>query len=245
MYNSLKTVIHSLLPKKTLFKIEPFIRNLWSLGYRGTNHSCTICKINLRKWIILTNQDKICPNCGSLSRDRRLWQLIENKYLMDKMEILDFSPSRSLYRKWKKQNVIYKATDLSGNFISDNKYDITSIPEAENTFDLIICYHVLEHVIEDVSAMKELFRTLKPTGTLLIQTPFKEGEIYEDYSITSEKERLHHFGQEDHVRIYSVQGLKQRLIKSSFDVELKQFREENLIHGFTENEIVLILKKSI
>jgi predicted SAM-dependent methyltransferase len=177
-----------------------------------------------------------------LSRDRRLWLLIENKYLANDINVLDFSPSRSLYRKWKKQNVIYKATDLSGDFISDNRYDITSIPEDDNTFDLILCYHVLEHVIEDVLAMKELYRTLKPTGTLIVQTPFKEGEIYEDYTITSEKHRLQHFGQEDHVRIYSVDGLKKRLTQSGFEVEVNHYSKD-VIHGLAEEEIILIQKK--
>ena len=213
------------------------------MPYRGTKYQCPICKTKLREWIDLSQQDKICPNCGSLSRDRRLWQLIEDNYLINDLKILDFSPSRSLYRKWKKQNVIYKATDLSGNFISDNHYDITSIPEEDNTFDLIVCYHILEHVIDDLSAMKELCRVIKPTGKLLVQTPFKVGEIYEDYAITSEKERLQHFGQMDHVRIYSIEALKNRLIKSGFEVAIKQFDDANTSYGLTKNEIIFILKK--
>ena len=243
MYNSLKKIIHTVLPNKGIFKIEPYLRSLWSLCYRGSKYECTICRTKLRKWIILSNQDKICPNCGGLSRDRRLWQLIENNYLTNNLNVLDFSPSRSLYRKWKKQNVTYKATDLSGDFISDNQYDITSIPVDDNTFDLIVCYHILEHIIEDILAIKELQRILKPTGTLFVQTPFKEGEIYEDYTITSEKDRLHHFGQEDHVRVYSVEGLKNRLTQSGFEVVVNQYNNKDIIYGLTENEIVLIMKK--
>lgn len=243
MYNSVKKIIKTVLPKKAIFKIEPFLRSSWSLFYRGSEFECTICQTKLRKWIILHNQDKICPNCGSLSRDRRLWQLIENSYLKEDIKVLDFSPSRCLCRKWKKQNVAYKATDLSGDFISNNQYDITAIPEDENTFDLIVCYLVLEHVIDDLSAMKELHRTLKPTGTLFIQTPFKEGEIYEDYSITTEKDRLQHFGQEDHVRIYSIEGLKNRLIQSEFEVGVNQYHNKNIIYGLAENETILIMKK--
>ena len=243
MYNHLKKISNSIIPKKLLFKTEPSLRFIWSLLYRGSKYQCPICETKLREWIDLSHEDKICPNCGSLSRDRRLWQLIEDEYLENNIKVLDFSPSRSLYRKWKKQNVIYKATDLSGDFISDHQYDITAIPESDKTFDLIICYHVLEHVMEDLAAMKELHRTLKPTGVILVQTPFKEGEIYEDYNITSSKERLKHFEQEDHVRIYSVEGLKNRLKQSGFEVTIKQYDSKDTKFGLTVNEIVFILKK--
>ncbi|MBK6500196.1 MAG: methyltransferase domain-containing protein [Saprospiraceae bacterium] len=75
-------------------------------------------------------------------------------------------------------------------------------------FDLIICYHILEHIIEDMLAMKELFRVLKPKGKIIIQTPFLGETIYEDYSINTPELRLKHFGQKDHVRIYAAQGLE-------------------------------------
>ena len=90
--------------------------------------------------------------------------------------------------------------------------------------------------------MSELYRVLKPNGTLLIQTPFKEGEIYEDYSITTEAERLKHFGQEDHVRIYSINGLKDRLQNVGFKIEILQFQEEDYF-GFSDNEQLIIAKK--
>ena len=147
------------------------------------------------------------------------------------------------YRKWKKiKTVDYTASDLSGDFIADVQFDITNISKPDESYDLIICYHILEHVIEDVKAMKELYRILKPNGTIIIQTPFKDGKIYEDYSIQSETERLKHFGQEDHVRIYSVDGLKKRLESIGFDIIVNQF-EENIYLGFSNNEIIILATK--
>ena len=88
---------------------------------------------------------------------------------------------------------------------------------------------------------KEIYRVLKPNGTVLIQTPFKDGEIYEDYAITSESERLIHFGQEDHVRIYSVDGLKKRLESVGFSIIVKQYEKDEYL-GFS-NEIMLVATK--
>ncbi len=116
------------------------------------------------------------------------------------------------------------------------------IPLGNNAFDLIICYHILEHIENDSQAMIELQRVLKPNGSCIIQTPFKEGDIYEDFSIKSPDERLKAFGQKDHVRIYSVEGLQQRLKENGFqDVEIKTFPAEGR-YGFME-ETVLICKK--
>lgn len=243
MYNILKGQITSLLPKKTLFWLEPFLRKSYALTKKGTNHFCSVCKFHTSNFEKLTNSDLLCPNCGSLSRDRRLWQVVKENYIKNGNFVLDFSPSRSLFRKWKKElNINYTASDLSGDFIADVAYDITQINGENNYFDLIICYHILEHVIEDEKAMKELYRVLKPNGTILIQTPFKEGEIYEDYSITSEAERLKHFNQKDHVRIYSVAGLKNRLEKAGFLVKVIQHDADTYL-GFSANEVILFATK--
>lgn len=243
MYNLLKNSITRFIPKKLLFRIEPILRKCYAVTKQGSNHECIICDFKSSDWVQLPNNDLLCPNCGSLARDRRLWQLVKENYIKNDIQILDFSPSRPLFRKWKKEkNVNHIASDLSGDFMADVAYDITQIVEKENTFDLIICYHILEHVIDDVKAMSELYRVLKPNGTVLIQTPFKEGEIYEDYSITSEAERLLHFGQEDHVRVYSVEGLKTRLESVGFDVIVYRFERDTYL-GFSANEIVILASK--
>ena len=242
MYNILKRVFTAIFPKKILFRIEPHIRKCYAFFKKGTQHLCSICEFKASHFERLPNADLLCPNCGSLSRDRRLWKLITEKYLRSNIQILDFSPSRSLFRKWKEvTNVKHIASDLSGDFIADVSYDITQIPEKDAQFDLIICYHILEHVVDDIKAMSELFRVLKPNGTVLIQTPFKDGEIYEDYAITSESERLIHFGQEDHVRIYSVDGLKKRLESVGFSIIVKQYEKDEYL-GFS-NEIMLVATK--
>lgn len=135
-------------------------------------------------------------------------------------KILHFSPSGAIRRKYElKSNIEYFTTDYAGEFTADKCIDITNIDESENAYDKIICYHILEHIEEDKIAIMELFRILKPGGYCLIQTPFRE-EMYEDQSIIARKDRLINFGQEDHVRIYSVEGLRNRLTEQGFMVEV-------------------------
>lgn len=246
MYNRVKNVVKSIIPKSLLFWSEPFLRRyLLYPFYVGKNYACTVCGATLKKFVVLPDSDKLCPCCGSLARDRRLMSLLNEFNLEGTDAVLDFSPSRCNYRKLKSEmHKRYHSTDLSGDFISDNKYDISNIDIGDETFDLIICYHVLEHVTEDEKAMRELYRVLKTNGTCLVQTPFKEGEIYEDAGITSKADRLRAFGQEDHVRIYSVSGLKSRLQHAGFEVNVLTFNEKpDNKSGYAQHETVLVVKK--
>ena len=246
MYHYLKKIIKKIVPTRLFFEQEERLRGCFSVFYKGNNFNCNICSTSLRSFIILPNNDTLCPNCGSLKRNRRLWSLLESDFLVPNSTILDFSPSRCLYRKMKKiENINYKSTDLSGDFIADNQFDITHLDLASSSLDLVVCYHILEHIDNDAKAMQELFRVMKPGAKALIQTPFKDGEIYENDTVTSSEDRLIHFGQEDHVRVYSVSGLKKRLRNSGFDVEVKTNFDQNEYNGFDENESILIAYKPL
>jgi hypothetical protein len=92
--------------------------------------------------------------------------------------------------------------------------------------------------------MKELYRVLKNKGICIIQTPFQEGEIYENPSIKTEDGRLQHFGQKDHVRIYSAKGLEERLSNCGFQVNIREYKEDfNNKYGFKNKETILICTK--
>lgn len=244
MYNQIKKFLSRIIPKDVLIKNEPTIRKVMYLFYKGSKHECNICEKKNRKFVLNQRGEKLCPNCGSMPRDRRLFMEFEKqKPNKESFRLLDFSPSRSLYRKFKSERKInYFPSDLSTNFIAEYQYDITKIPIEDNYFDFIICYHILEHVEKDADAMKELFRVVTENGQILVQTPFKEGNIYEDFSITSPEERLKHFGQDDHVRIYSVEGLKQRLTQVGFKVNTIQFEADEYL-GLNKGEIILELTK--
>lgn len=209
LYASAKNFIRKILPQKFLFENEMLFRKALYPFYKGDTCECNICGAHLKHFEVLANGNLLCPVCGSLPRSRRLYHLLNDEFLQSGYSVLDFSPSRALYRKLKKRKDIqYFSTDYENEFLADYHFDITKIDCADERFDLILCYHILEHIENDSAAMGELYRVLKKNGTALIQTPFKEGEIYEDFSVRTPEERTQHFGQRDHVRIYSVNGLK-------------------------------------
>lgn len=246
MYSQIKKNIKSIIPKQFLFKNELLFRYFYGLFYLGNNHECNICKHRLKSFIKIESNDLLCPFCGSLSRNRRLWNLFNENNLL-KGNILHFSPSRSLFRVLKKSNNIqYFSTDFENEFLADYKFDITNIPQEQDKFDVIICYHILEHILDDKKAISELYRVLKPSGTIFIQTPFKDGDIYEDSSFVSVEERLVHFGQSDHVRIYSIDGLKKRLENKGFKVSVNTFENnvDDFYKGYKSPETVLMASKS-
>jgi SAM-dependent methyltransferase len=171
--------------------------------------------------------------------------LLQTEFLTNKVKILDFSPSRNLQRVLKENSTIsYTTTDFSGEFPADKHDDITHLDMPDKSYDLVVCYHILEHVNEDMQAMRELYRVLNAGGACIIQTPYKEGDIYEDPSVQTPEGRLTHFGQADHVRIYSAVGLKNRLSQSGFQVEIKEYTEpKGNKYGFKEKEIILVAGK--
>lgn len=238
-------MIKKMIPKKIINDNREILRKIVSLFYMGNKYQCNICDFKMSRFIILKNSDVLCPKCGSLARTRQLWSFVKDK--IENKTILHFSPPLSLKTKMELiDNIKYITSDYEGEFEAAKKLDIEAINEPSETYDLVICYHVLEHVQNDIQAMKELKRIIKSGGECIIQTPFKEGNIYENAQVKTEEERLIHFGQKDHLRIYSAEGLIKRLESVGFKPELKTLiSAENNIHGFSTNEKIIIAKKPV
>lgn len=139
---------------------------------------------------------------------------------------MHLAPELALSKIFSSLNIEYITADLNPD-AADYKVNITKLPFADNSFDIIICYHVLEHVENDKKAMRELYRVLRKGGIAFIQsTVFKDlKRTYEDPNITSPKARLKAFGQDDHVRKYGL-DFTSRLTKAGFKVIIDEYAQK-------------------
>jgi predicted SAM-dependent methyltransferase len=184
----------------------------------------------LRKYRIVgagRRENAECPWCGSSDRERLLYLFLKNKtgIFSEKMRLLHVAPEWRLEKLFRKcPQLEYVTSDINGKV--DVLSDLQKLPFESKSFDAIICSHVLEHIDDDRKAMRELFRVLKKGGWAVLQVPISRilKKTIEDPSIKTPAERLHVFGQEDHVRIYGRDYVV-RLKKTRFDVKIISAKE--------------------
>ena len=166
-------------------------------------------------------ENVLAPGTLSLERHRLFWLYLKNEttFFSAPLRVLHFAPEQAFVQKFKKQkNLTYTTTDLNSP-IADVKADICDLPFKDNSFDFIICNHVLEHIPDDTKAMQELYRVLAPSGTAIVQVPYdaKREITFEDNTITDQSERTRIFGQYDHLRVYGMDYFK-KLSSIGFNV---------------------------
>lgn len=176
---------------------------------------CPICEnssVQFLKYGVMGRDDAKCPHCGAVERHRLFWL-----YVSTRTNLFDGKPKRMLHVapepgiELKLKQLLgqgYLTADLS-NPKAMVKMDITDIQYPAETFDIIYCSHVLEHVKDDRKAIRELCRVLKSTGWAILDVPIAvyDAQIpadrtIEDPTITDPEQRLKAFGQQDHVRRY-------------------------------------------
>lgn len=192
-----------------------------------------------------------CPRCNSKARHRRDWLYLKEhtNLFRDSIRLLHVSPKYALARRLvKMRNVDFVGVDLDGRPHAQHPVDISEIPFESDSFDAIICIHVLEHVDKDRKAIAELFRVLKPGGWALISAPVDFDRLtYEDPTIVSPDERKKHFGEEQHVRIYG-NDFADRLREPGFRVRIDRGVEipsaQRNKFGLLDNENVFYCTKA-
>lgn len=194
----------------------------------------------------------LCPNCLSLERHRLIWMYLQEQtdFFKAQLQVLHVAPEVCFMKRFEQQHRDrYITTDIESP-LAKVKADIHQLPFADNTFDAVLCNHVLEHVADDIKAMQELRRVLKPGGWAILQVPFFSPvpeTTFEDNSIIDKREREKIFGQDDHVRKYG-HDYPTRINASGLVAEENRFaqnlpREIALRASIMENEILYIGRK--
>jgi len=201
--------------------VRPFV----AFFLRGNTYTDPIDGKSYRRFLpygyAKVRENVLAPGTLSLERHRLFWLYLKNEttFFSDPLRVLHFAPEQAFVQKFKKQkNLTYTTTDLNSP-IADVKADICDLPFKDNSFDFIICNHVLEHIPDDTKAMQELYRVLAPSGTAIMQVPYdaKRDITFEDNTITDQSERTRIFGQYDHLRVYGMDYFK-KLSSIGFDV---------------------------
>jgi len=193
----------------------------------------------------------MCPNCLSLERHRLLWLYLhsESDFFSTPAKFLHVAPEQCFHPRFKAlQSLDYTTADLESP-MADLHFDLHQIPLPDNSYDWLMCNHVLEHVENDHQVMTEVLRILKPGGRAILQVPqdYTRVDTYEDPSITDPIEREKHFLQRDHFRLYGS-DYPQRLEKAGFEVTSlpygKQLGTELVEHyRLPQDEIIYLARK--
>lgn len=215
------------MPKITPRKMLRIIKNLIFGWIPGGSFKCNICGNNVWKFTPYRDGARVasmdalgfingntesfgCPRCGCHDRERHLMLFIEASKISTKMtnsKILHFAPEHHLMPWIKSLSPSeYVPCDLNPKSKNIEKINIENIPYPDKYFDFLIANHVLEHVGDDLRALSEIRRVLSIGGYAILQTPFSSvlNFTWSDPGISTENERLHAYGQEDHARLYGI-----------------------------------------
>ena len=250
----LKKIYQFLIPKATRAYMHVCFWKVKSLFVIGNNVNCNCCNSSFSKFLDYGDYKKrenaICPNCLSIERTRLLWYFLEGSDYLKNKSILQFAPFKAVENKIKnKGNVNYISGDIDA-MLAMKKIDITNINYPDFSFDVILCSHVISVVKKDIKAINEMFRVLKPKGTLILQEHiFEEFETtFEDFTIKTDNERYNTYGKHYLQRCYG-KDFTARFINAGFSIkiynpkdtltkdEIKNYGLQNsgMIHLFTKN----------
>ncbi|HWV30998.1 MAG TPA: class I SAM-dependent methyltransferase [Dyadobacter sp.] len=254
---SIISLVLRYIPRPYLQLVGHWAARGLSIFYIGNKVECPVCNSKYRKFLpygrnTSSRENALCPSCLSLERHRLMALYMKRKtnFYTAKLKVLHVAPEYCFIDRFEQmKNLDYITADIESP-LAKVKMDIHQIPFPENTFDVAICNHVMEHVDDYILAMSELHRVLKPGGWALIQSPqdMKYEVTYEDPTITDPKEREIHFLQNDHLRLFG-RNYGQELEKGGFKVTEDRFvmdelaKEEVQRYSLPGEEIVYFCQK--
>lgn len=231
-----------------------------ALFYAGRRVQCPVCGHRYRKMMpygyVSPRANALCPHCLALERHRLLWLYLERESDLLRsdppLKFLHIAPEVCLMRKFRRHydganRARYVTADLESP-LAEVKMDVQAIPFPDETFDVIFCNHILEHVDDDRLAMREMFRVMRRGGWGIMLSPVDPAlqATFEDDSITDPAERTRVFGQYDHRRNYG-RDYADRLREAGFEVEendyVRRLSPDEVARYALRSEVIYVVRK--
>lgn len=234
-----KSAIHN-IPRPLLIRFSYVFRVFANIFYRGSTVECTVCSKSFRKFLPygsekVFRENVLCPNCLSLERHRLLWMYLQRntQLFSEGGRMLHIAPEQCFYGRFKKITKLDYVTGDLESPLAEFHFDLHQVPFDDNSFDFILCNHVMEHVKDDLECMKQLYRVLKPGGWAIMQVPIDHDreETLEDPSIKTPEDREKYYWQKDHLRLYGL-DYPLRLEKAGFKV-----KQDSFVLDFTKEQL--------
>ncbi len=243
------------VPRPFLIRLSYLARPLLAVWMKGDRFTDPIDGKSYKSFLPYgyghQRSNVLAPGTLSLERHRLLWLYLQNEtdFFTSRKKVLHFAPEQAFYQRFRGMaNLDYTTTDLLSP-LADVKADICNLPFADDSYDLILCNHVLEHIPDDTKAMQELFRVMKPGGMGIFQIPqdLSRATTFEDDSITDPKERARIFGQYDHVRVYGrdyfdkLRSIGFRVVEEDYTTRIAPELVER--YGLAKGEVIPVVYK--
>jgi|HubBroStandDraft_6_1064221.scaffolds.fasta_scaffold41958_4 SAM-dependent methyltransferase len=206
----------------------------------AVNRMCVLCNTSVEAWlpfrggevgrpIFLKKVQSIgsirtrfwCPHCSSTDRERHLRLFIDRWNIMERVRggaVLHMSPEPGLGGYIESHGLrMYAKGDIAPSAEGVQQIDLQQIPYPDKTFDIVICNHMLEHVDNVQTALREMHRVLKQGGRAICQTPYASRltKTFEEPLLQSPSDRFFFYGQEDHVRLFGS-DIEQHFLAAGF-----------------------------
>lgn len=213
------------VPRHHLQRFAHLVLRVVSVFYRGSSFEDPITGKTYRKLLpygrINSRKNALAPDSLSLERHRLLWLYLkdETNFFKEQLRFLHLAPEYCFLRLFKRmENLDYVTGDLISPW-ADHHFDAHEMPFPEDSFDVVMANHLLEHVADDHQVMSECFRVMKPGGWGIFQVPIDYSSEFtqEDPSVTDPAERERLYWQRDHVRLYG-RDYADKLRKVGFEV---------------------------
>jgi hypothetical protein len=152
---------------------------------------CPLCGNHCGSFVHISNSfrysfNSICPYCSSRSRHRGLFVFYQNEIgrLTAASKVLHFAPEPVFFPIFRNKLFQYQTTDYFLEDVDLPKQDVQNMSLPDESYDLVLSNHVIEHVPDDEKALSEMSRITKKGGKVIITVPgnFKRTQtVYFDH----------------------------------------------------------------